>query len=468
MINKIKKIINNKFHRFFKFAFFLRYLFLIFFISATLFLLIPNFFDYKKKEDILITYLMENYNLDIRSIKKIKFKSFPLPTLELDELEINFPKSQTTLIAKKIIIYPKLASIYNYENFRVDKLILKQSKITIETKSIDILKKFILDSKKKINFKDLNVRINNKKNYIINLKNINYKNYGYKKNIFEGRVFDRKFKVNIQDDFKNIDFRLIKTGIVVNLNILESVQNAYSKGILKGKFLQSSLKLDFIYDRNSLKIESLYFRDKQLSFDSNGLINLNPFFEINLNSEIKSINIEEIKKLNFSSISYFKEILKKANINNSFSYKSKKFSRNLIDNFNAKTSLAYGRLNFSKNLLISDSNFICKGRINFLDEYPVLYFNCTLDSKNKQKLLRKLNIDQKINNKSSLKLNVKGNLNILNNKVNFDKIEMNNEYNASKEDLIYFKTSFERILFNENFIEIFHLFKIRNFFQEIL
>ena len=103
--------------------------------------------------------------------------------------------------------------------------------------------------------------------------------------------------------------------------------------------------------------------------------------------------------------------------------------------------MAYGRLNFSKNLLISDSNFICKGRINFLDEYPVLYFNCTLDSKNKQKLLRKLNIDQKINNKSSLKLNVKGNLNILNNKVNFDKIEMNNEYNASKEDLIYFKTS---------------------------
>ena len=67
-----------------------------------------------------------------------------------------------------------------------------------------------------------------------------------------------------------------------------------------------------------------------------------------------------------------------------------------------------------------------------------------------------------------MKLNVKGNLNILNNKVNFDKIEMNNEYNASKEDLIYFKTSFERILFNENFIEIFHLFKIRNFFQEIL
>ena len=103
MINKIKKIINNKFHRFFKFAFFLRYLFLIFFISTTLFLLIPNFFDYKKKEDILITYLMENYNLDIRSIKKIKFKSFPLPTLELDELEINFPKSQTTLIAKKLL-----------------------------------------------------------------------------------------------------------------------------------------------------------------------------------------------------------------------------------------------------------------------------------------------------------------------------------------------------------------------------
>ena len=49
MINKFYKIVNIKFSRFFKFIFFLRYLFAIFFISLGLFLLIPQFFDYKKK-----------------------------------------------------------------------------------------------------------------------------------------------------------------------------------------------------------------------------------------------------------------------------------------------------------------------------------------------------------------------------------------------------------------------------------
>ena len=44
---------------------------------------------------------------------------------------------------------------------------------------------------------------------------------------------------------------------------------------------------------------------------------------------------------------------------------------------------------------------------------------------------------------------------------------MNDNYKASKEDLIYFKGAFENILFNENFIEIFSLKKIKKFILEI-
>ena len=44
---------------------------------------------------------------------------------------------------------------------------------------------------------------------------------------------------------------------------------------------------------------------------------------------------------------------------------------------------------------------------------------------------------------------------------------MNDSYNASKEDLKYFKVVFENILFDENFIEIFNLKKIKDFIIEI-
>ena len=90
MINKIYKIINNKFSRFFKFIFFLRYLFLIFFVAITLFLSIPHFFDYKKKEELIKNYLYQNYNLEIKKIETIKFHPFLLPHLKIENLSSNF------------------------------------------------------------------------------------------------------------------------------------------------------------------------------------------------------------------------------------------------------------------------------------------------------------------------------------------------------------------------------------------
>ena len=66
-----------------------------------------------------------------------------------------------------------------------------------------------------------------------------------------------------------------------------------------------------------------------------------------------------------------------------------------------------------------------------------------------------------------MNLKFQGNISILNNKINFKTILMNENYNASKEDLKYFKKSFERIIFNESFLDIFSLKKIKNFILEI-
>ena len=90
MINKIFKIINNKFSRIFKFIFFLRYLFLIFFVATVLFISIPHFFDYKKREKIIINNLSQNYGFKIKALANIKFNSFPTPNFEINEVSANF------------------------------------------------------------------------------------------------------------------------------------------------------------------------------------------------------------------------------------------------------------------------------------------------------------------------------------------------------------------------------------------
>ena len=113
-----------------------------------------------------------------------------------------------------------------------------------------------------------------------------------------------------------------------------------------------------------------------------------------------------------------------------------------------------------------ESKFDCSGSINFLEEFPVLDFRCKINSSDKKKLLKKIDINFKKKNEP-LYLDVKGYLNLLNNKINFDHIKMNSSYIAKMEDLKYFKSIFENILFDNNFLNIFDLAKIKKFVLEI-
>ena len=84
----------------------------------------------------------------------------------------------------------------------------------------------------------------------------------------------------------------------------------------------------------------------------------------------------------------------------------------------------------------------------------------------KKNYLKNFQLTQK-KNADILRLKIRGNLNILNKKINFDHITLN-EKNSSKEDLKYFKNSFENILFDKSFLEIFKFKKIKNYILEII
>ena len=171
--------------------------------------------------------------------------------------------------------------------------------------------------------------------------------------------------------------------------------------------------------------------------------------------------------MNFIKLLERKDILKKININNEINFKSKKFTTNLIDNLNLKVDLAYGRINYVKKFSFSDSFSQCKGNINLLEDYPLLFFDCYITAADKKKFLNFFSIKTKEKNKT-FELNVIGSLNILSQKINFKSISVDkNDYNASKEDLLYFKDTYERILIDENLIRIFDKKKIKEFIQEI-
>jgi hypothetical protein len=139
MINKIYKSINNKYQSLFKFIFFLRHLIGIFFISLFLFLFIPNFFDYSKKEETIKSHLIESYGLHLNNFKSIKFNSLPRPNLEIQNANLDLNSKDLKFTTKKLNIYLRLIDIYNFDNFEAKKIVFHENNIILDVENLKTL-----------------------------------------------------------------------------------------------------------------------------------------------------------------------------------------------------------------------------------------------------------------------------------------------------------------------------------------
>ena len=465
MINKFNKIIHNNYSRFFKFIFFLRYLIAIFFISSILFLVIPSFFDYEKKEIILNNYLSNSYNFEISNYEKIVFKALPFPKLIIKNTTVKLNSSPIEMKVKNLIIYPKLINIYNYENYQSNKIVLKDSYTKLNFAESKKLIKYFLGGKNNFFLDNLEINIFDKDKSIISVKDIKFSNFGYKKNKVSGEVFEKKFKIRIDNKFENINFKLLKTGIDTDIYLKKKKKNFIS-GVFKSKILKTNVKFDFDYDAKLLNVNNLFLRNKNLSLNSKSVIKLDPFFDINSKIDVDDINPKLFSNFNFFKLFKSKEIFQRINSNNEINFKSKNFKRNFFEKLNLTINLAYGRMNYKKKVFMGKSLFQCEGVINLLEEFPILFFNCEIISDDKKEFLAKFDIKSKKNNET-FKIEFTGNMNVLNEKINFKKIIMNKNYKASAEDLKYFKSSFEKLVFDTGFVEIFNLKKMRKFILEV-
>ena len=462
MLNKFFKTIHNKYSRLFKFIFFLRYLFAIFFVSILLFLIVPIFLNQEKKGELIKNYLEENYNFKIKEYENIKYKAFPLPRLEFKKTQIQFLKSNANFDVNYLKVYPKIFSIYNSNHFEANKIIFKENDVNLKISNFFTFIEQLSKQRKKIYFNRLNLKIVKDNKLVIKLENIFFSNFGFKKNSIEGKIFGKKFEIKLENNLEFIKLKLPNSGITTYLELNKKAK----KGTFKSKILNTNLKFNFEYDNERLKVFNTYFRSKNLSFDNKTLITYVPFLEIESIFELEDLNIEIFKKINFDKLLEIQNIIKKINSKNTIIYKPKKFSKSIIDDLNLKVDLAYGRLNYEKKFFIEKSFFKCKGDLNLSEEYPLLYFDCSTLIKNKERLLKKFSINIESSDEV-LKLKVKGKLNILNKKINFEQISLN-EKTFPKEDLKYFKNSFENILFNKSILEIFEIKKIKNYILEVI
>jgi hypothetical protein len=464
MINKIYKRIHSKYSRLFNFFFFLRYVFVIFLIAIVSFLSVPKLFDYEKKKIIITKYLIDHYDLELINYNSIEYKIFPFPNLFIKNLNFKINNKPINLKSNSINIFLNIKNIYNYKNFSVKKILFNQNEIVININEANNLINYFKQLKYKLDFKNLHLYLKTDNKPLLNIKNINFSNYGYKKYKINGEIFDKKFLVLLKNENQIVNFQLLDTGI--NAKFKLDNKNLFA-GSSKINLSNNLLKFDFNLKNNQLKISKSNFRNKKLSFSLDSLIKFNPFFNINSILNINEIDKDLMNKVNLKKILKNREIIKKLNGKINIKYKSKKYFTKLIDDYHSNLSLANGRIIFSNKFLILKNEINCKGDSVLTDEYPRLNFICSINLRDKKKLLKKFSL-KKNSNKDHLSINIQGSLNLFNKKINFKTINTDRNYLANKEDLKYFKETFESILFDKSFFQIFNEDKIEKFLLEII
>ena len=264
---------------------------------------------------------------------------------------------------------------------------MNDGQIILETFDLKPFIKKIFYQKNKIFLDNLNIQIRNKKKLIFKIEEINYANFGYGKDLIKGRIFEKNFKVELKDNLNNIKFNLKKSGISGNIDFDNNPKKNTISGIFKSKILNTNLKFIFKNESKKIYISKLYLRNKNISFKNNSYIIFDPFFEISSKFQVDNINTQFLKSIDLNKLLISKSFLKKMNIKNEIQFTPKKFNRDLVDNLKLKIDLAYGRMIFSKKFSIDNNFFECGGNLNLLEEYPILFFDCKLNSNNKKNLL---------------------------------------------------------------------------------
>tara|TARA_A100001011_G_scaffold35578_1_gene33915 strand:+ start:1041 stop:2444 length:1404 start_codon:yes stop_codon:yes gene_type:complete len=467
MISNIYKTIHKKIINFWKFFFFLKNVFIIFVVAIILFLSIPKFLDYEKKHTIINEYLIKNYNLKIKNYNSIKYAILPFPNLSLKDVSFQIMDEPLIFDTQKVNIFLSIKNIYDFKNFKANKLLLKDNKITLDIDNSRKLLEYFYALKNKLIVKNLSIDLKKNDNSILNLKNVKYSNYGYKKDNIEGNIFDNTFRIKFDKNKKRLNFKIYEIGLKADFNFEEKNITQSLSGSSKINILNNYIKLNFIKKKDQIIIPKSYLRSENLSLYFDSLIKFDPFFEMNSNIFIKKIDSKLFNRFTIDKILKEKEIIKKLNNKNKIIYDNKISRKNLITGYMSEYNFAHGKLVFASKIDIHGGTVNCKGETVLTDEYPRLNFDCIFNLYDKRKILKKLSLSNKTEN-NLLNMNVAGSLNILNQKINFTKISANKTYIAKEEEKNYFKETFEKILFNESFFDIFKTSKIKEFLTEIL
>ena len=433
--------------------------------SSLLYLSIPKFFNHLNHKTEIINFLKETYNIEVKQFSKISYKIFPNPRLDIKDSNIGINKPGLSGDFKIISLMLNISQLYkgDYSNFK--KIKIYDSNLTLRIKNLENFIKYFSYLKKKLIIKNSNITIFEDKKKLISFKEVNLQNLNYYfKGLFENKKIDIKFFSEVE--YNKLTIEIPEIGSFINILFSKSSNLKNYAGKLQSKILNNNFQFDFI-KKDKIEIKNSFFRNKNISSSFNGFLDTYPYFNMDINLNIKNIvnknKLIDFLKKNHKSIF---DINKKLNGRININYNSEKAYKEFIKNLNTVLIIENGNLYIKRSKInFIDGSVIFSGEIKSYEDYKVFNFDIHTLINNKNKFIKKLNLDK---NFKKIDLKTSGRLNLSSQKINFEKVLINNKYIANEKDLRLFKKTFESLIVNENIFNLFKLEKVEIFLSEVL
>ena len=117
--------------------------------------------------------------------------------------------------SENLSIFLKLSDIYQLDNSSA-KNTLKNNSISLDISKLNLLANFLNRLKYKAKLENLDLKLLKNESPVIVIKDIRFVNYGFHKNKVFGKVFEKKFRINFENN-KSINFKILKSGVNANI-----------------------------------------------------------------------------------------------------------------------------------------------------------------------------------------------------------------------------------------------------------
>jgi len=465
----------NDFNRIFGLKIFKKftvYIISFIFFSIIIYLNIPNFFDYEKS---LLNKTCRNFNLNCLIESEIGYTFIPTPRLVLKNLTIQDSKKRTIATVPKAGIKISIHKLINKNKFNFTKIVVKDSEINLHLDDIQEYIKFI----EKINFiKPITIQKGN-----INFFNFNEKITTIKKAsikfkspddiIIKGNFLNDELIFSLEGSKNKPEaflLKLVESKFLVKMNISEDSTKEKIQGDVLLKKNKHRLRAPFSYRNNQIFFEKADIRNEFLNGKFDGFIKFLPFFDFNLDVDLKGFNFKRfytsISNIDKKKINNFLKINYKINGDIDFNIDKVYSKYDLINSFESNIKFSNGDLLIEKMLLhlgklgAADLTGVIKND----EKFSNLKFENNIYIDNEKYFNRKFGIFSDTGIFENLHLS--GILDLTNFTLRFSEISSDKKFN--EEQISRIEKEFNTYMLDNGLVSLFDFVRFKEFMKSII